>query len=114
MPQRVPHQDPVLQQRGDLLLDDGERPRAAAGAQVVRCDAGDGRAVVGHAEDRLHVAVVELVAVVVHQRDARELRGEGGRRADADHFAVERDVFACCGSGGEARVWDVGMVGGGG
>ena len=57
-------------------------------------DAADMRTPVGHGFLRAYEGVVDLGAVVVYNADAG--KGVGiirWRAADADHFAVEGDVF---------------------
>ena len=69
--------------------------------------------VIGYRDDGEDVGVVKLVAVEVDEGDPRELGVLVGRGAYADHFAVECDVLAWCGCGGEALIGDIGVEGGG-
>lgn len=94
MPHAVPHEDSALQQRSHVPLYGLKRPGVE---HVGGGDARDGRAPVRDGFGGQDVGVVQLRAVEVDEGGAGERRGGGGRGdlwADADHFAVEGDVFA--------------------
>ena len=98
-------QHPAFEQTGDVCLHLSEGAGEAS-SQMFRFDARDEGPVIFYTDSGgwENVGVVELLAMVVDEADTSEEVVIVRRRADADHLAVEGDVFAWTVRGMEATV----------